>query len=112
MPDITNLVAKLVISGILSSLFLILALYTSLLTTPSLLKSTETGTNLLTPNLSTLLFKLLKLVGTFSRLSISNLSKLDFKVAKSNFQQILMYQSLLNFLNLFLLNNSTFTLPP
>ena len=89
MPDITNLVAKLVISGILSSLFLILALYTSLLTTPSLLKSTGTGTNLLTPNLSTLLF-----------------------FSKSNFQQILMYQSLLNFLNLFLLNNSTFTLPP
>ena len=58
------LVAKLVISGILSSIFLILALYTSFLTTtfstasPSLLKSTRTGTNLSTSYLSTLLFKL------------------------------------------------------
>ena len=65
------LVAKLVISGILSSIFFILALYTSFLTTSffttslSLLKSTETGTNLSTSNLYTLLFKLFKLVGTF-----------------------------------------------
>ena len=49
------LVAKLVISGILSSIFFILALYTSFLTTSSfttslnLLKSTGTGKN----NLST-----------------------------------------------------------
>ena len=55
------LVANLVISGILSSIFLILALYTSFLTTSfftkslSLLKLTGTGTNLPTPNLSTLL---------------------------------------------------------
>ena len=69
------LVAKLVISGILSSIFFILALYTSFLMTYfftaslSLLKSTGTGTNL-----STLFFKLLKLVGTFFSLSISNLS--------------------------------------
>ena len=51
----------------------------------SLLKSTEAGTYLLTSNLSTLLFELLKLVGTFSNLSISNLSILDFKLAKSTF---------------------------
>ena len=65
------LVSKLVISGILSSIFFILALYTSFLTTSffttwlSLLKSTRTGTNLSTSNLSTLLFKLLILVGIF-----------------------------------------------
>ena len=65
------LVAKLVISGILSSIFLILALYTSFLTTSvfnvslSLLKSTGTGANLSKSNLCILLFKLLKLVGTF-----------------------------------------------
>ena len=53
------LVAKLVISDILSSIFFILALYTSFLTTSfftmsiSLLKSTGTGINLLTSNLST-----------------------------------------------------------
>ena len=68
------LVAKLVILGILSSIFLILALYTSYLTTSfftksrSLLKSTKTGTTLSTSNLSTLLFKLLKLVATFFNL--------------------------------------------
>ena len=56
------LVAKLVISGILSSIVLILALYTSFLTTSffttslSLLESTGTGTNLSTSILSTLLF--------------------------------------------------------
>ena len=60
------LVAKFVISCILSSIFFILALYKSFLMTPffatslSLLKSTGTGTNLLTSNLSTLLFKLLE----------------------------------------------------
>ena len=68
---------------------MILALYTSthlFLTTPlfttslSLLKSTVTGTNL-----STLLFKLFQLVGSFSNLSISNLSNLDFKFAESTF---------------------------
>ena len=62
------LVAKLVISGILSSIFFILVLYTSFLTTSvfttslSLLKLTGTGANLSTSNLSPLLFKLLKLV--------------------------------------------------
>ena len=66
------LVAKLVISDILSSIFLILALYVSFLTTSfftsslNLLKSTGAGTNLSSSNLSTLLFKLLNLVGTFS----------------------------------------------
>ena len=66
------LVAKLVISDILSSIFLILALYTSFLTTSvftsslNLLKSTGAGTNLSSSNLSTLLFKLFNLVRTFS----------------------------------------------
>ena len=56
----------LVILGILSLTFLILELYTSFSTTPfftaslSLLKSTGTGTNLSTSNLSTLDFKLAK----------------------------------------------------
>ena len=65
------LVAKLVISGILSSIFLILALYSVFLTTSffttllSLLKSTGVVSNFTISNLSTLLFELLKLVGTF-----------------------------------------------
>ena len=52
-------------------MFLILALCTSFLTTSfyttsiSLLKSTGADTNLSTSNLSTLLFKLYKLVGIF-----------------------------------------------
>ena len=50
-----------------------------------LLKSTGTGTNLSTSNLSTLLIKLLKLVDKFFNLSISNLSPLDFKLAQSTF---------------------------
>ena len=85
------LVAKLVISDILSSIFFILALYTYFSTTSffttslSLLKSTGTGTNLLTSNLSTLFFNLPKLVGTFFDLLIPNLPKLDFKLAKSVF---------------------------
>ena len=72
------LVANLVISGILSSIFLILALYSVFLTTPfcttlhSLLKSTRTGASLSISNLSTWLFKLLKLAGKLSNLSISN----------------------------------------
>ena len=64
------LAAKLLISGTLSSIFLILALYTSFLTTSffttlfSLLKSTETGTNL--QHLIYLFsFQILELVGTF-----------------------------------------------
>ena len=43
----------------------------------SLHKSAGTGTNSSTFNLSTLLFKLLKLVGTFFNLSVSNLSNLN-----------------------------------
>ena len=64
------LVAKFVISGILSSIFFILALYTSFLTTSffttllSLLKSTGVVSNFPISNLSTLLFKLSKPLGT------------------------------------------------
>ena len=80
-----------VISSIISSIFFILALYTSFLTASffikllSLLKSTGAGTHLSTSNLSTLLFKLLKLVGIFFSLLISNLSTLDFKFDNSTF---------------------------
>ena len=72
-------------------MFLILVLYTSFLTTAffttllNLRTSTRTGTNLSTFNLSTLLFKLFKLVRRFSNLSTSNLSTSDFKLAKSIF---------------------------
>ena len=38
----------------------------------SLIKSTKTGTNLSTSNLSTLLFKLFKPIGIFANLSTSN----------------------------------------
>ena len=85
------LVAKLAISGILSSIFLILASYTSFSTTLffntslSLRKSTETGTNLSTCSLSTLFLKLFKVLTLFFNLSIPNLSTLDFKLAKSPF---------------------------
>ena len=73
-----RLVATLVISGILSSIFLILALYKSLLqhhfltTSLSLLKLTGKASNLLISSLSLLLFKLLKLPNAFLNLSISN----------------------------------------
>ena len=76
------LVAKLVIPGILSSTFFILACFfkTSFFTASlSLLKSIGIGTNLSTSSLSTLLFKFLKLVRTFFSLSTSNLSTLDFE---------------------------------
>ena len=62
--------------------FLITSFFTTVL---SLLKSKETGGNLLTSNLSTLLFKLLKSSGIVFNLSISNLSTLDFELAKSTF---------------------------
>ena len=61
-----ELVTKIVILGILSSMLLILALYTSCLTTTfsaislSLIKKTETGSNVSTSYLSTLDFKLVK----------------------------------------------------
>ena len=85
------LAAKLVTSGILSSIFLILALYSIFLTTSfftallSLLKSTGTGANLSISNLSTLLFTLFKLVGKLFNLSISNLSTSVFKLTRSDF---------------------------
>ena len=84
------LVAKLIMSGILSLVFY-LSIYISFITTSffttslSLLKSTGTGTNLSTSNLSTLLSKLLKSVEASFNLSISNLSTSDFKLAKSVF---------------------------
>ena len=71
---IAALVAKLVIPSILASIFLVLPVYTSFSTTSfftkslSLLKSTGVGTNLSSSKLSTLLFKLLTLVGTFFNL--------------------------------------------
>ena len=83
------LAAKLAISAILSSIFLILALYSSFLTTSffttslSFLKLIGADTNLSTSNLSYLLFKLITLVGTFFNLSISNLSMSDYKLAES-----------------------------
>ena len=52
-------------------------------TSLSLLKSPGTGNNLSTSNLSTLLFKFFKLLGTFFNISISNLPASDFKLAKS-----------------------------
>ena len=64
-------------------------LYTSFLTTSfftislNLLESTEIVITLSTPNLTTLLFKLFKLVGKFLILSLSNLSTSDLKLAKS-----------------------------
>ena len=74
--------------GILFLIFFILALYAYFFTTSvftaslGLLKSTVAGTNLSISSLSTLRFKLLKLVYS---LSISNLSTLEFKLAKSTF---------------------------
>ena len=87
----TVLVAKLVILGILSSIFFILPLYSVFLTTSflttflSLLKSTETDTNLSISNLSTLLFKWRKLFGKLFNLSVSNLSTSVFELAKFDF---------------------------
>ena len=49
-----------------------------------MLKSTGTGTNLSPSNLSAF-FKLFELVGTFFNWSISNLSTLEFELAKSTF---------------------------
>ena len=51
----------------------------------SLPKTTGASTNLSKSNLSTFLFKLLKVVGTFFKLSISNLSISDSKLTKSTF---------------------------
>ena len=84
------LVAKLVILGILSSIFLILALYTLFLTTfftksLSLLKWTVTGANLSTSNSYILLLNFLKSLGTLFNFSMSNLSTSNFELAKSVF---------------------------
>ena len=82
------LVAKLQISGILSSIFFILALYSLFLTTlflttlVYLLTSTGTGTNLSIFNLFTLVFKLLKLFGKLLNLSIFNLPTSVFRLVK------------------------------
>ena len=70
-----------------------------------LLKSTGTGTSLSISNLSTLFFKLLKLLDTFFNLSIFTLSTSDFKLVKSVFQAKSDVQQLLGFLNLLLLHN-------
>ena len=92
------MVAKLVVSGILSSIFFILALYTSFLissfftTSLSLLKSTGTGTNLSTSNLSTLIFKLFKPIGTIGKFLI--------------YQYLIYLQHILNELNQFFLEES------
>ena len=48
----------------------------------SLLKSAGTGTSFSTSHLSVFVFKLLKLVGTFFNLSISNYSTLGSKLAE------------------------------
>ena len=75
------LVARLVESGVLFSIILILALYTSSFTILFILhKSAGIGTNL-----STLFFKLLKLIGTFFNVSLSDLFTSDFKLVKSDF---------------------------
>ena len=85
------LLAKLVILGFLSSIFLILALYAAFLATSfftallSLLKSTEAGANLLITDFYILLFKLLKLIGKLFNLSISNLTTSIFKLAEFDF---------------------------
>ena len=68
------LVAKLVISGILSSIFFILALHSVFLTTSfftkllTLRKSVGVVSNFVIPNLYTLRFKLLKSVDTLFNL--------------------------------------------
>ena len=71
--------------------FLTNSSYTSFLTfslsttSLNLFQSVVTGFKLSASNLSTLLFKLLKPLGTFSNSTISNLSKSDFKLTKSAF---------------------------
>ena len=74
-----TLVPKLVILALYPS-FLMASFFTASL---SLFESTGTGTIYQNLNLLTLLFKWLKLVGTFFNLSISNLSTSDVKLARS-----------------------------
>ena len=59
------------LTNLLCSVFLTTSFF---ITSVSLLKSTEKGINLSTSNLSILISKLLKLIGTFFNLSISNLT--------------------------------------
>ena len=83
------LVAKLVISGILSSIFFILALYTSFLTTAFLLHPlvylNQQDQVLIYEHLIYLLYfsNCLNYLEYLFSLSISNLSTLDFKLANS-----------------------------
>ena len=88
LPLRPALVAKLVISDIFSSIIFIWSLYTSFLTTSFLLHYLVYLVYLVylsTSNLSSLLFKLLKPLGTVFNLSISKLSASDFKLSKSTF---------------------------
>ena len=107
----TVLVAKLVISGILFSIYFILALCSVFLTTSflttllNLLKPTGAGPNLSISNLSTLNFKLLKLFGKLFNLLISNLSTSVFELAKFDFNAKLEVSTCEMFLVSFLLHN-------
>ena len=86
------------------SVFLTISFFT---TSFKLLKSTRVVFNLTRSNLSNLLFKLPKLIGTFYSLSISNLPTSDFKLVKSAFLAKLMNQNQLRFLSLVLFHNET-----
>ena len=86
------------------SVFLTISFFT---TSFKLLKSTRVVFNLTRSNLSNLLFKLPKLIGTFYSLSISNLPTSDFKLVKSAFLPKLMNQNQLRFLSLVLFHNET-----
>ena len=83
------LVAKLVMLGLLFSIFFILALNTPFLTTSFLLHRlvylNQQEQVSIYQHLIYLLFKLFKLVGRFFNFSISDLSTSDFKWAKSGF---------------------------
>ena len=102
------LVAKLIISGILSSISLILALYTSFLTTLFLLYHlvylNQQEQLLIYQHQIYLLYfsNCLNYLVYLINLSIYYSSASDFKLAKSFFKQILMYQ------HLFHLNKSAF----
>ena len=67
---------------VLYSVFLTNSFFTTLL---SLLKSTGTGANFTISNLSTLLYKLLKIISKLFNLSIFNLSISAFKLTRSDF---------------------------
>ena len=105
------LVAKLVITDVLSSIFFILVSYKSFLTTSLfttslyLLKPTGAGTNLSVSNLFTLIFKSVKLLGIFFNLSISTSPTSYSKLAKSVFLAKEDVSTHPHILNLFLLHN-------